>query len=101
MDLFHSLFCRIFHYLQIIMPFVPSYIVPHVYTGNLLKFSQNEELKQKLLDTENKILVEASPYDKIWGIGLSVSDKDFYNPILWKGENLLGKILMKVRNTLN
>lgn len=69
-----------------------------VYNGNLLKFSQNEELKQKLLDTENKILVEASPYDKIWGIGLSVSDKDFYNPILWKGENLLGKILMKVRN---
>lgn len=63
-----------------------------VYTGNYLKFSQNLDLKKYLLDTEDAIICEASPYDLIWGIGT----KDVKS--VWKGENLLGKILMKLRN---
>ncbi len=45
-----------------------------VYKGNYLKFTQNLELKELLLTTKGKLLVEASPYNKIWGIGLSIKD---------------------------
>ena len=69
-----------------------------VINGNIAKFSQNENLKQFLLNTKDKILVEASPYDKIWGIGMDENNKDILNPSKWKGENLLGKALMKVRD---
>lgn len=72
-----------------------------VYDGNYAKFSQNEDLKQFLISTNKKILVEASPYDKIWGIGLSESDPDIENIKKWKGLNLLGFALMKVRNDLS
>jgi len=68
--------------------------------GNLLKFSQNEKFKEFLLSTNNKILVEASPYDKIWGIGMLESDSRAENPLLWNGENLLGFALMEVRDLL-
>ena len=71
-----------------------------VFKGNMLKFSQNEELKNFLLSTNDKILAEASPYDKIWGIGIGEDDKDAYNIEKWKGENLLGIALMKVREEL-
>ena len=71
-----------------------------VVNGNMLKFSQNEELKNFLLSTNDTILAEASPYDKIWGIGIGEDDKDSYNIEKWKGENLLGKALMKVRDEL-
>ena len=57
------------------------------------KFSQNYDLMNKLLSTEKADLFEASPYDKIWGIGSS--DVNIIN-----GENLLGKALMEVRNKL-
>lgn len=67
----------------------------HMLNANYLKFTQNPELKQKLLDTENKILVEASPYDKIWGIGFTKA-KALENKNLW-GQNLLGKVLMELR----
>ena len=63
--------------------------------GLIEKFSQNINLKKALLDTNDAILVEASPYDTIWGIGLS--EKDAKNK-KWRGENLLGKALMDVRN---
>jgi ribA/ribD-fused uncharacterized protein len=63
--------------------------------GLIEKFSQNSELKILLLNTLNSILVEASPYDKIWGIGLTAKDAMTHKP--WKGENLLGKALMDVR----
>ncbi len=66
--------------------------------GNLLKFSQNEKFGEFLLSTNNKILVEASPYDKIWGIGMLESDSRAENPLLWNGENLLGFALMEVRD---
>lgn len=68
--------------------------------GNFLKFSQNEALKEFLLSTDNKIIVEASPYDAIWGIGMLETDPDVQNPLLWKGENLLGFALMEIRDIL-
>ena len=66
--------------------------------GNIFKFSQNKNLKEILLSTKGTILVEASPYDKIWGIGLGVEDKNITNMKKWKGENLLGFILTNVRD---
>ena len=71
-----------------------------VIQGNILKFSQNIELKNFLIETGNKILVEASPYDKIWGIGLDENNPDCRNPFKWKGENLLGFSLMEVRDII-
>lgn len=68
--------------------------------GNFLKFSQNEKFKEFLLSTNDKILVEASPYDTIWGIGMLETDKKAENPLLWNGENLLGFALMEVRDEL-
>lgn len=68
--------------------------------ANLLKFSQNEKLKEFLLSTDDKILVEASPYDRIWGIGMLETDPKAQNPSLWNGENLLGFTLMEVRDLL-
>ena len=71
-----------------------------VVKGNLAKFSQNEELKKFLLSTGDKIIVEASPYDQIWGIGLKDSAPGIENPKNWKGQNLLGFALMEVRDIL-
>lgn len=68
--------------------------------GNLLKFTQNGELEQILVDTGDRILVEASPYDPIWGIGLRETDFGATNPLRWNGDNLLGFILMDVRRIL-
>jgi ribA/ribD-fused uncharacterized protein len=74
--------------------------VPLVIQGNLAKFSQNESLKQFLLSTANSILVEASPVDHVWGIGLAADHPDAIVPRRWKGENLLGFALMAVRDRL-
>lgn len=71
-----------------------------VVLGNLLKFSQNPELLDILLSTNDTILVEASPYDLIWGVGLGVDDELILDSKNWKGLNLLGKVLMEVRDTL-
>jgi len=68
--------------------------------GNLHKFVEYEDLKEFLIGTGDKVLVEASPYDKIWGIGLSKDDEDSSDPNLWRGENLLGFALMEVRDEL-
>ena len=68
--------------------------------GNLLKFTQNLPLKNFLLNTKSKILVEASPIDSIWGIGLAADDDRAKNPLQWKGDNLLGFALMEVRDGL-
>lgn len=65
-----------------------------VYRGNMLKFSQNVELRARLLAYESPIFVEASPADRIWGIGFNAREA-MANRGLW-GQNLLGKILTKV-----
>ncbi|PUA29532.1 MAG: hypothetical protein B0W54_02815 [Cellvibrio sp. 79] len=71
-----------------------------VVKGNLAKFSQNEALKNYLLSTGSKILVEASPVDSIWGIGLAEADERAKSPALWQGLNLLGFALMQARDNL-
>jgi len=68
--------------------------------ANYLKFSQNEDYKKELISTGNKILVEASPYDKIWGVGLDENNIKILNKETWEGLNLLGVALEKVRNLL-
>lgn len=72
-----------------------------VVQGNMNKFSQDEKLKAFLLNTGNQIIVEASPVDNIWGIGLAASDKSSRFPAQWKGLNLLGFALMEVRKRLS
>ena len=71
-----------------------------IYKGNLYKFSQNKNLLKKLLDTGDMILAETSPYDKIYGIGLKPNDLKIQYISQWKGENLLGEALMRVRENL-
>lgn len=71
-----------------------------VLNGNYHKFNQNEEMRKYLLATEDKILVEASPLDTIWGIGLSENNEKANNPNTWRGQNLLGFALMEVRDDL-
>lgn len=71
-----------------------------VVAGNRAKFSSDPELEAFLLGTGNRILVEASPVDRIWGIGMAEDHPDCTNPNLWKGENLLGFALMEVRDQL-
>ena len=68
--------------------------------GNILKFSQNEELCHYLVGTNSKILVEASPYDKVWGIGMRKNAEGVLVPDNWKGQNMLGFALMDTRERL-
>lgn len=68
--------------------------------GNLAKFSQNPELLEYLLGTRRRILVEASPRDRIWGIGMGKSNPDALCPLKWRGTNLLGFALTEVRDLL-
>lgn len=72
-----------------------------VLQGNLLKFSQNSNLYDYMLSTKEQILVEASPVDRIWGIGMKENDDNICNLNKWKGENLLGFILMEVRDRIS
>jgi ribA/ribD-fused uncharacterized protein len=71
-----------------------------VYRGNIAKFSQNPTLLAALLETGDRTLVEASPYDRVWGIGLNSTDPRAEDPTQWRGLNLLGKTLMRVRAAL-
>ncbi|MGG8495469.1 NADAR family protein [Tenacibaculum sp. TC6] len=71
-----------------------------VVKANYAKFSQNPELKTFLLNTNDRIIVEASPRDRIWGIGMGQSNEKALNPNLWRGHNLLGYALMEVRDKL-
>ena len=71
-----------------------------IYKGLLEKFSRNEDLKKRLLNTGNDILAECAVQDKIWGIGLSMKDVNRWDMEKWRGENLLGFALMLVREEL-
>jgi ribA/ribD-fused uncharacterized protein len=68
-----------------------------MYNANFFKYDENKALREILLATGDKILVEASPYDKIWGIGMAEDHPDIEDMSKWKGQNLLGQALMKVR----
>mgnify|MGYP002621576836 FL=1 len=71
-----------------------------VVQGNLAKFGQNPELRDFLLGTGDRVLVEASPVDRVWGIGLAADDERAERPECWRGLNLLGFALMEVRQAL-
>lgn len=71
-----------------------------VYNGLMAKFSQNEQLKALLLATGDAILAECAVRDRIWGIGVSMTDPDRFDRDKWKGQNLLGYALMIVRGAL-
>ena len=71
-----------------------------VIDGNIAKFGQNPALKAYLLATGDKVLVEASPMDRIWGIGMAASDPRAGTPEEWQGTNLLGFALMAARAEL-
>lgn len=71
-----------------------------VKTAVKAKFVQNEDMKHYLIQTGDKILVEDSPYDRIWGSGVAAKDVKFKNPSQWPGLNQLGFILMDVRDEL-
>ena len=68
-----------------------------VHKGVLQKFLQNPELAEKLLETGEQMIAECAVKDKIWGIGLSMGDEERFCVDKWKGQNLLGQILMQVR----
>lgn len=68
--------------------------------GNTKKFLQNSALRNFLLSTGDKVLVEASPTDRVWGIGLGKNNTDALDPQKWRGQNLLGFALMNVRDFL-
>jgi ribA/ribD-fused uncharacterized protein len=70
--------------------------------ANVAKFSQNEDLKQLLLspEYEGHGFVEASPYDKVWGVRMYESNPDIDDETKWKGLNLLGKVLDETRRIL-
>ena len=73
---------------------------PLIVSGNYHKFTQNAELRHFLLSTGDSVLVEASPYDRIWGIGLPADDPRAKDPSQWQGINLLGFALMEVRDEI-
>jgi ribA/ribD-fused uncharacterized protein len=68
--------------------------------GNVHKFGQHPDLRRFLLGTRNRVLVEASPVDRVWGIGLAADDPGADSPATWRGLNLLGFALMEARSRL-
>ncbi len=66
----------------------------------MAKFGQNPKLRKYLLSTGDRILAEATPVDRLWGIGLTATTPGVTDPEQWKGENLLGFALMSVRDLL-
>ncbi|TDQ04577.1 NADAR family protein [Labedaea rhizosphaerae] len=71
-----------------------------VVRGNLAKFDQHDDLGKFLVGTGDAVLVEASPVDPVWGIGLAADDPRATTPSTWRGTNLLGFALMEVRDRL-
>lgn len=71
-----------------------------VVRGNVEKFRQNPEMGAFLRATGDRVLVEASPVDRVWGVGLAADDPRCEDPRQWRGENLLGFALMEARRRL-
>lgn len=71
-----------------------------VYTGNYARFQQNPEQRELLFATKGTTLVEASPHDQVWGIGLAEDDPRALDRTQWRGLNLLGAVLTRVRESL-
>ncbi len=71
-----------------------------VYRANLAKYSQNQFLQDKMMKHKGKTFVEASPKDAIWGIKMAEDEPYIEDETRWKGQNLLGKALTRVMNTL-
>jgi ribA/ribD-fused uncharacterized protein len=71
-----------------------------VVAGCTAKFSQHKDLKDFLLTTGDRVLVEASPRDRIWGIGMGAANPNADDPTQWRGQNLLGFALMEARASL-
>ncbi|MFD7918577.1 NADAR family protein [Streptomyces sp. NPDC059740] len=72
-----------------------------VVTGNIHKFGRHPDLREYLLTTGDRVLVEASPTDRVWGIGLARTDPRSEDVAQWRGENLLGFALMAARAHLS
>lgn len=72
-----------------------------MYKACLSKFTQHKAAREELLRYPGKTFVEASPYDTIWGIGLPEDDPRAWNQETWRGQNLLGKILGKIRDKIS
>lgn len=73
---------------------------PIILTGNFYKFSQIDNIRKYLLSTGDDMLIEASPYDSIWGIGMGAEEASQCGIDKWRGQNLLGFALMEVRDEL-
>lgn len=71
-----------------------------IYTGTLARWSQDKLFREVMSLVSNRILVECSPTDKVWGIGMSRTDPDALDPANWQGENRLGLVLTRVNNTV-
>lgn len=71
-----------------------------VFRANMVKFTQHNELETALYETRHTLLVEASPYDTVWGIGLSEVDAIRVGVEHWRGTNWLGQILTEVRESI-
>jgi len=71
-----------------------------VYRGSYAKYAQNPELRKALLATKGTTIVEAAPWDKVWGIGLAADDKKARNRDTWRGKNWLGEVLTRVRDDI-
>jgi ribA/ribD-fused uncharacterized protein len=72
-----------------------------VWQGNFLSFQDNPDRKRFLLSTEKKLIVEASPFDAIWGAGIGSDHPDIYTPENWPGLNLLGEVMMSLRHVFH
>lgn len=68
--------------------------------GNLAKFLEHDDLRSQLIATRGKTLVEASPNDVIWGVGLSENDPRVHDRNQWRGKNWLGQVLTELRDTM-
>ena len=71
-----------------------------VYHANLAKYTQDAGLREKLLATEDRMIVEASPKDRIWGIGLAADDPRAADPSQWRGTNWLGIAITQARDSI-